>query len=60
MRFFLNYFALTWAHNFRALNGILASKTFWIRYWVARLEITFSLLFRLKKAFQRVLYDRNW
>ena len=54
-----NYFSLIWAHNLRALNGILALET-WIRYWVARLEIEFSLLFCLKKTFQRVLYDRKW
>ena len=53
-------FPLTWAHNLRVLNGILASKTFWICHWAALLEITFSLLFCLQKAFQRVLYERNW
>ena len=60
MRFFLNYFSLTWAHNLRALNGILALETFRIRHWVARLEVAFFLPFCLKKTFQKVLYDRNW
>ena len=27
MRFFLNYFSLTWRHNLQALNGILALET---------------------------------
>ena len=59
MRFFLNSLSLIWAHDLRALTGILASETLWIRHWVARLEIAFSLLC-LKKAFQRVLYNRKW
>ena len=45
MEFFRNYFSLIRVHNLRALTSILASKTLWIRHWVARLEIIFSLLF---------------
>ena len=69
MEFFRNYFSLIRVHNLRALTSILASKTLWIRHWVARLKIIFSLLFfflkkkkkkKKKKAFQRVPYDRNW
>ena len=45
MEFFRNYFSLIRVHNLRALTSILASKTLWIRHWVARLKIIFSLLF---------------
>ena len=51
MRFFLNYFSLTWAHNLHVLNGILASETFWIRHRVARLEFFFSI---------RVFFQGHW
>ena len=51
MRFFLNYFSLTWAHNLHVLNGILASEAFWIRHRVARLEFFFSI---------RVFFQGHW
>ena len=61
MRYFLNYFSLIWARNLRALTGILALKKLQICQLLARLGIMSSLLFFfLKKAFQRVFYDRNW
>ena len=45
MEFFRNYFSLIRVHNLRTLTSILASKTLWIRHWVARLKIIFYLLF---------------
>ena len=52
MEFFRNYFSLIRVHNLRALTSILASKTLWIRLWVARLEIIFSLLFFFRFFFE--------